>query len=127
MELALIVYLISLLGPITSLLVTMALTTGLVSLAWWFFWTISHDFGGTVHTKWPTRWTIVTVVLASICAVIPTEKTAYLMVGAYATQKIAEAPKTQQLGAEVLKILELKIKHYAEEAEQEALKKLEKK
>lgn len=57
---------------------------------------------------------------------IPSEKTAYLMVGAYATQKIAEAPKTQELGAEVLKIIELKIKHYSEEAQKEMLEKVAK-
>lgn len=39
------------------------------------------------------------------------------MVGAYATQQIAEDPKVQQLGAKTLKLIESKLDEYIQESE----------
>ena len=43
---------------------------------------------------------------------LPSEQTAYTMVGAYAAQKVVEDPKVQQLSAKVLKIVEMKLDSY---------------
>ena len=128
MELALLVYVISLLKPIGIAIGISTFIVGVVALLWWIGWLATRDYrpDDQVSSKMPRRWTIATVLLILVSSVFPSEKTAYLMVGAYATQKIAEAPKTQELGAEVLKIIELKIKHYAAEAEKEMFEKLEK-
>lgn len=122
MELALLVYVISLLTSIGTVFSILAVLGWVPVAATWFAW--GDDLFKTRF--WPAVFTLLWLFSALIAALIPSEKTAYLMVGAYATQKIAEAPKTQELGAEVLKIIELKIKHYSAEAEKEMLDKLAK-
>lgn len=47
--------------------------------------------------------------------VIPKEKTAWLMVGAYAGQKVAENEKVQELSGKVLTIIEKKLDTYITE------------
>lgn len=53
------------------------------------------------------------------CAVIltflPTERTAYIMVGAYATQKVAESGVVQETGGKVLTIINQKLDSYIED------------
>ena len=120
MELALLVYLISLLPSIGAAAIFISIFGGAALTFLWGAVLIEDLFKSRL---WPTIFTLIWVFWAFVAMLIPSEKTAYLMVGAYATQKIAEAPKTQELGAEVLKIIELKIKHYSEEAQKEMLEK----
>ena len=130
MELALLVYTISLLEPFSSLILAATLVVGIVAVIWWIMWLVSRDCYNRkenhLPSKMPRRWTIATILLALVLAVIPSEKTAYFMIGAYATQKIAEAPKTQQIGADVVKIIESKIKFYAEQSAKELEEKVSK-
>lgn len=123
MELALLVYLISLLPSIGVAAVFISIFGGAALVFLWGALLLDDLFKSRL---WPTVFTLIWVFWAFVAMLIPSEKTAYLMVGAYATQKIAEAPKTQELGAEVLKIIELKIKHYSEEAQKEMLEKVAK-
>ena len=123
MELALLVYLISLLPSIGVAAVFISISGGIALIFLWGAILIDELFKSRL---WPTIFTLIWAFWVFVAIVIPSEKTAYLMVGAYATQKIAEAPKTQELGAEVLKIIELKIKHYSEEAQREMLEKVAK-
>lgn len=123
MELALLVYLISLLSPISVATLFISIFGGVALVFLWGAVLINELFKSRL---WPTIFSLVWAFWVFVAIVIPSEKTAYLMVGAYATQKIAEAPKTQELGAEVLKIIELKIKHYSEEAQKEMLEKVAK-
>lgn len=123
MELALLVYLISLLPSIGAAAIFISIFMGAAITVLWGVVLIDDFFKSRL---WPTIFTLIWVFWAFVAMLIPSEKTAYLMVGAYATQKIAEAPKTQELGAEVLKIIELKIKHYSEEAQKEMLEKVAK-
>lgn len=123
MELALLVYLISLLPSISAAAVFISIFGGVALTVLWGVVLTDDLFKSRL---WLTIFTLIWVFWAFVAMLIPSEKTAYLMVGAYATQKIAEAPKTQELGAEVLKIIELKIKHYSEEAQKEMLEKVAK-
>ncbi len=123
MELALLVYLISLLPSIGAAAMLISFTGGIALIFLWGATLIDEFFKSRL---WLTIFTLIWVFWAFVAMLIPSEKTAYLMVGAYATQKIAEAPKNQELGAEVLKIIELKIKHYSEEAQKEMLEKVAK-
>lgn len=53
---------------------------------------------------------IATIVLSTaIVVVVPSEKTMYTMAGAYATQKVAEAPATREVADKVLKIINEKL------------------
>ena len=123
MELALLVYLISLLPSIGAAAMLISFLGGFALIFLWGAVLIDDIFKSRL---WPTIFTLIWAFWAFVAMFIPSEKTAYLMVGAYATQKIAEAPKTQELGAEVLKIIELKIKHYSEESQKEMLEKVAK-
>jgi len=63
------------------------------------------------EAKFPYPKTLITVLLSSILlvVVVPSEKTMYTMAGAYATQKIAEAPETKEIANKVLKIINEKL------------------
>lgn len=122
MELALLVYVISLLPSIGLALALSAILGPLVCFLVWMSW--SEGFFETRF--WPVVFTVAWLSSILFSILIPTEKTAYLMVGAYATQKIAEAPKTKELGADVLKIIESKIKFYADQSAKELEEKLTK-
>ena len=123
MELALLVYLISLLPSIGAAAIFIPIVGGAALICLWGAVLIGDLFKSRL---WPTIFTLIWAFWVFVAMFIPSEKTAYLMVGAYATQKIAEAPKTQEPGAEVLKIIELKIKHYSEESQKEMLEKVAK-
>jgi hypothetical protein len=58
-----------------------------------------------------------------ILMVLPSEKTAYMMVGAYATQKIAENDNVQETGSKVLKLINQKLDVYVNEGFAEIEKK----
>ena len=57
---------------------------------------------------------------------LPSEKTAYTMVAAYAAQKVSENDKVQQMSGKVLTIIEQKLDGYIEEGVAEAKKKIDK-
>lgn len=65
---------------------------------------------------------IVLMVTSTLLTFLPSEKTAYLMVGAYATQKIAENEKVQETGSKVLTIINQKLDSYVDEGIAEATK-----
>ena len=50
---------------------------------------------------------------------LPTQKTAYMMVGAYAAQKVAENDKVQATGSKVLELIDQKLQSYIEDGEEE--------
>lgn len=50
---------------------------------------------------------------------LPTQKTAYMMVGAYAAQKVAENEKVQATGSKVLKLIDQKLDEYIDEGARE--------
>lgn len=58
---------------------------------------------------------------------LPTEKTAYVMVGAYATQKVAQSGVVQETGGKVLTIINQKLDQYVQEGIEEAEKMAESK
>ena len=51
---------------------------------------------------------------------LPTPKTAYMMVGAYVAQKVAENDKVQETGGKVLTLINQKLDDYIEEGAKEA-------
>lgn len=67
------------------------------------------------------KWSFITsVILAFILVFIPTQKTAYTMVGAYAAQKVAQNEKVQETGGKVLTIINQKLDQYIDEGIKEA-------
>lgn len=111
MELVWLVYLISVLGSLKPILQVFLTMSTMAALTMWFVILIDPR----IKTKIAWIWSVSAVVLSLITVVVPSEKTAYLMVSAYATQKIAEMPETKELAADVLTIIQRKVKQYAAE------------
>lgn len=135
MDLALLVYAISLLGPMSSAMTFVCVTSAIVLTICLLVSLLSADCsdGPTIwaFTKPKIKWLILVFVLAgTVQVLIPKEKTAYMMVGAYTAQKIAQDPKVEQVGTKVMTILNQKLDSYIEdgvdEAEKSAKKKLAK-
>ena len=80
-------------------------------------WTMNHVKTGLT----------VFVTSCVLLTLVPSEKTAYMMVGAYATQKIVENDKVEQTGSKVLAIINQKLDQYVEEGIDAAAKAAEKK
>lgn len=131
MDLALLVYAISLLKPIDDALgfVNICITL-LVCLGLFFALINAVDYDGEFWAWFKSKlvWMVVTFcVVGTIKIFIPKEKTAYMMVGAYTAQKIAQDPKVEQVGAKVLTIINQKLDQYVDDGIEEAKKAAEKK
>lgn len=141
MDLALLVYGISLLHGFGALGVTLLMACG-AAFGFFGLWYLTETDeksyyspqlnrerkeNGVMCKKYMKRafWTGLAVSIFMI--LLPTEKTAYTMVGAYAAQKVAENDKVQQMSGKVLTIIEQKLDNYIEEGIQQAQDKEEKK
>lgn len=138
MDLALLVYGISVLGTISPLLVAIFSFGGVCLI---ILLMIRHI--GLSYESWDSERTrkdkaekrpgadrcirilgITLVVTTILMVFIPNEKTAYMMVGAYATQKVAENEKVQETGKKVLTLIEQKLDSYIDKGIEEAEKKV---
>ena len=128
MDLALLVYAISTIGNIQAFLwIAFVVCLG---MAFVLAMTMT-DFNSKpqekeAYWKWAKRWVWVAAFIGLIQTVLPSEKTAYTMVGAYAAQKVAENEKVQQMSGKVLQIIEQKLDGFIEEGLEQAKKKVSK-
>jgi hypothetical protein len=116
MELAFLVWGISMLKGISAIFIAISAVSGISCFFWWLYGAFEYD----EKVKWRLVLGLFSAAFAAFIAVlIPSEKTAYIMVGAYATQQLVEAPGTQIIGKKVLTIIEQKLDSYiVEKAEQ---------
>ncbi len=132
MDLALLVYGISLLSGFDKFFIIMMALGGLTVVANAIYYADYGERGNeitesgrkAISRMWKGFWLALT--MAVLVILIPTEKTAYTMVGAYAAQKVAENDKVQQMSGKVLTIIEQKLDGYIDEGFKEAEKKLKK-
>lgn len=69
------------------------------------------------------KYCVIIVSIAMLLKVLlPSEKTAYIMVGAYAAQKVVENDKVQAMSGKVMTIIEQKLDSYIEDGIKEAEK-----
>ena len=151
MDLALLVYGISLLHGIEGFFVGMivissivAIVSGIVTANWKFSgseysWDLNKD--GTVKEKVLAgrrfgekafKWSLVVFFISALLNVlIPNEKTAYTMVGAYAAQKVVENKGVQDTSDKVMTIINQKLDKYIDEgiaeSKKESVKKVKEK
>ena len=128
MELALLVYSISLLNGIFGFFVLLAIIAAATVVCNWIYWVDGYGDERAASCKaraWKAFW--VGVIACWVVILIPSEKTAYTMVGAYAAQKVAENPKVQEMSGKVLTIIEQKLDGYIEEGLADTEKKASKK
>lgn len=139
MDLALLIYGISFASSLNGLMVFISIITGIAIIGMMMYRVIecvpeSWDGEKTSQLKlvkaaaldrklWFTG--IVFSVAIFLNVAIPSEKTMYMMVGAYVTQKVAENDKVQQTGQKVLTIIEQKLDSYVEDGVKEATKRAE--
>lgn len=115
MDLAILVYLISILKPIVVTCATlMFLSIVIVCIA-----TIEARVHRNMDSKSYIplrRWCIAGIVISGIGLMfIPSERTAYMMVGAYTAQKIATDPTVAKLNTKIIELVERKIDEYGAE------------
>jgi len=140
MDLALLVYGISLLHKISTfflVLTFIAVAVLIVSLIYRGAELSINTWDGPDRVKWKEEripgtmklvWTsaVVAFILTLANIFVPSEKTAYTMVGAYAAQRVAEDPRVQDMSGKVLTIINQKLDHYVEEGLAEATSRVEK-
>lgn len=108
MELALLVYAISLLEGLRTFLVVAAFAAGMVIIGSGI--ATLESYNDTAAAKrWFKRSVITLAILGFLSTLIPTERTAYIMVAAYATQKVAENPEVRDTGDKVLTLINSKL------------------
>ena len=117
MELALLVYGVSLLDGLLNFLglVAVAAITGVLVSG------IAHIeiHGDTSGPKmWLKRCVVTLFAVGFISALIPNQRTAYIMVAAYATQKIAQTPEARVTGDKVLTLINSKLDQLIQEADE---------
>lgn len=128
MELALLVYAISLLQGISTFFIMSIVALLIMSVILGVYIGDSgaksyytdkenaeRTAGATSATKWLWRNLCIGIAAAWVLILLPSEKTAYTMVGAYAAQKIAQDPKVEQMGSKVLVIINQKLDQYVDE------------
>ena len=108
MELALLVYAISLLEGLRTFLVVAAFAAGMVIIGSGIATLESYN-DTAVAKRWFKRSVISLAILGFLSTLIPTERTAYIMVAAYATQKVAESPEVRDTGDKVLTLINGKL------------------
>jgi hypothetical protein len=104
MELALIVYFA---GVVSSLNLALAVTLsfGSILVGVYSAWHVTDNPEGIPFKKWPI------VSLVVLLLFLPSERTMWLMAGAYGTQSVIES----QVGQDMKKLIELKVKGLVEE------------
>ena len=115
MELVWLVYGISLLPKVGFVAFLMTFVGALLSVICW----IGYASDEQIHKGFLWFITIVPIIGTLTLVVLPSEKTAYTMVAAYATQKVVERPEAQEAAKDVLTIINSKVKQYALESVKE--------
>ena len=137
MDLMWIVYFVSLLNPLNAVLsfayVVFFLTAVCILFAIGIhkdsdtFWTNKNhqaerkDFRKKLFGKF--KFTFTAAVITMLLSIfIPSEKTAYMMVGANVAQRVYDSPETKQVTEKVLKIVNGKLDSYVNEIEKQTTK-----
>lgn len=102
MELALLVYIASILGNLSVFCVVIAIPCFGAGLILTIVKSVENP---KFSRKWPAGFFAVAVFFSGMKALLPTEKQAYLIASAYAAQRIAESDNVQQIGGKVVTLL----------------------
>jgi hypothetical protein len=148
MELAILVYLISLIGSVTTLAGVLLFVAGLTAVIFSIVF-MTQVFDSTSEYSWNLNRdgtlkqsvlaaralqkrllkvsSIVAIIMAFIVVLVPSSKTAWTMVGAYAAQKIAQDPRTVDVGSKVMTIIEQQLDRVIEEGSKKAMEQVKEK
>jgi flagellar biosynthesis protein FliP len=109
MELAFLVWGISMLPGLLTVFVVLAFVAFILLVFSIVF--IGPSLGGDEKppVRIPLALAALSLLFTFVSVAIPSKDTAYIMVGAYAAQQIAQNPKLQQVGAKTLRLIEQKL------------------
>lgn len=108
MELAFVVYLISILGSVSSFLKIISSITICAALMLLMFSLIILE-GRLKHKKTFIALVIIALFSGGAKALLPSEKQAYIILGAYTAQTIAENKNVQEVGGKLLTLVNQKL------------------
>lgn len=117
MEFALIVYLISTLSSVKSFLVLGCFFSVVATVVILIFST-EDSVKVEAYYKYAKIAFCISILSALLAVLTPSEKTAYVMLGAYTAQKVTEQPETKLVADKVLKIVNKKLDSYIEELQE---------
>jgi hypothetical protein len=106
MTFAFLIYLISVLSSLKFLLITSALIL-FVCLVIYFIVILVED----KENAYGNKFIFTTVLLATLAAVTPSEKTAYMMIGGYVAQQMVQSETSEK----VVKIINMKLDQFIAE------------
>jgi NADH:ubiquinone oxidoreductase subunit 6 (subunit J) len=129
MDLALLVYAINTLSGIRGILAALVGLSALIVFSLFLY--MGDQYGEDNKNKlWAWKrvkmWFGIGLAAVFLVVLLPSQKTAYTMVGAYAAQKIAQDPKVEQMGSKVLTIINQKLDGYIDEGIEKAVEKAKK-
>lgn len=114
MELALFVYLAGILTQLKIALGVIVGTVVLYGIIYTINWDIDRDMGRP-SVPYNKKWVGVGVALIISLVIIPSERVAYTMAGAYAVQSVAEHPTTAEISSKVVEVINMKLDEYLKE------------
>lgn len=105
MEFALLIYLTEMLGKLEIVLTIAALLSAfaVVFLGVGF---LAEEYWVKLYLKWGVLTLAVSI---SFIVVLPSKKTAYMMVGAYAAQKVVQSPDVVGIYSRIIRLVETKL------------------
>lgn len=120
MELALVVWLISIAESLSRFLGFICFASIVVCLSVLFFKSVTFDDAKPIlaKTKLHIWLTLLAFVSGFTAVVLPTEKQGYIIAGAYITQKIAESGGVQEIGGKMLLLINQKLDEAIKSGEQ---------
>lgn len=114
MELALFVYLAGILTQLKIVLGVLVGATVFYGVVYSMIWSDNKIFYEET-TPYNKRWIGIGVALIFSLAVIPSERVAYTMAGAYAVQSVAEHSTTAEISSKVVDVINMKLDEYLKE------------
>jgi len=117
MELALVVYLIGILPSVANLFVGLCVIFSALTAIVLLVYSLAGE--GQDLGKFPKWIPIVAISLGFVAAILPSEKTAYMMTAAYVTQKVVESPQVGEVGSKLLQAVNNNLDKVITEAEKD--------
>lgn len=119
MTLALIVYFLGMINSLQFILIMLLISSTIAIVVTAARNDIHADSGGPWGYK---KWVVSLIASISLLVILPSERTAYMMLGAYATQEITTAvihtDEAKNIGNNILKIIDNKIESFADSKEE---------
>lgn len=107
MEFALLIYLTEMLGKLeTVLTVTSVLSICITMVVFAGAGVFIEEYWVKLYLKWSV---LALAVSISFIVVLPSKKTAYMMVGAYAAQKVVQSPDEVGIYSRIIRLVEAKL------------------